>query len=196
MANSVRLEIDFLEILKKRRRWNLYFIIATKDPTDDSKTVLTTLPEEPIKIRKIDNQRIDFEAEGNGETNGLIVFNRAIPADNSLTVRVWVVQSRDNLRNVGDVMSELSDKLGGDASPVTQVVSTALGATTPWLSVAKGVLSAAGIIGDLLEEAKDRKMGFVSLDETFTTEDIKLGELDRSNKVSAFGELGWTYIIE
>lgn len=196
MANTVRLEIDFLEILRKRRRWNLYFIIATQDPTDASKTVLTTVPEEPIKVRSMDNQRVDFEAEGNGETNGLIIFNRAMPADNSVTVRVWVVQSRDNLRSVGDVMGELKTSLGGDTGPVSSAVSAALGATTPWLSVAKGVLSAAGIIGNLLEEAKDRKMGFVSLDETFTAADIKLGELDRNNTVSAFGELGWTYVID
>lgn len=196
MANSVRLEIDFLEILRKRSRWNLYFIFVTEDPTDPSKSVVTTVPSEPIKVRKMDKQRIDFEAEGNGETNGLIVFNRALPADNSVTARLWVVQSRDNLRKVGDVMDEISTKIGGSTGPVTDVVSKALGAASPWLSVAKGLMSVVGVVGEMLEESKDRKMGFVSLDEHFSASDIKLGELDRSNTVSSFGELGWTYTID
>lgn len=195
MPGTVRLEIDFLEIMRKRNRWNLYFLIATEDPTDPSKTVVTSVPQSPILVRKLDDKRVDFEAKGTGETNGMIVMERELPEDNSIRVRLWVVQSRDHTRNAGSILSEVSGKLGGDAGPATDLVTKALGAASPWISITKGILGMSGVIGNMLKASKDKKLGFVSLDESFVEDEFHLGELDRTNTISAFGELGWTYVI-
>lgn len=195
MPGKVRLELDFLEIMRKRNRWNLYFIIATEDPTDPSKTVITSVPSSPIAVRKLDDKRIDFEAKGTGETSGLIVLERDLPEDDSVKVRLWVVQSRDHTRDAGSILSTVSEKIGGDAGPATDVITKALGAASPWVSVAKGVLGMSNVIGNLLKDSQDKKLGFVSLDESFIPEEFDLGELDRTNTISAFGELGWTYVL-
>lgn len=191
---KIRLELDFIEIERKRKRWNIYFILATDHPTDSEQTVLTVFPSHPCPIQPIDNNRIDFEPKGNGELNGLFVLERLMPEDESIRARLWVVQSRDKARNIGAVMEQVSGSLG--ASNVPEVVIKALGAATPWIAVGKTLLSMGSLIGKILKESKDTKKGFINMDESFTPEEIDLGELDRSNRFSGFGEVGWTWVID
>lgn len=194
---KARLEIDYLEIHRSRSRWNIYFIIAAEHPENPAETIITTLPTAPIKMRKMDQNRVDFEAEGSGETNGLMVLEREIPEDRSIRVRIWIVQSRENSRNVGGILSEIQGQLGNDkVVAVKDSLLKAIGTTTPWVGVAGSILGMSGIIGNFLKISKDRKMGFVNLDESFTEEEIQLGELDRMNRISSLGELGWTWVIQ
>jgi len=53
-VQNIRLELDFVEILRARKRWNIYVVIATEDPRDTENTLITTLPSIPIKLRKMD----------------------------------------------------------------------------------------------------------------------------------------------
>jgi len=86
-------------------------IIATDDPSGDSKTMITTVPGEAIKLRKMDGNRVDFESEGHGQTNGLIVLEQKMPSSHSLRVRIWLVQSRNNTRKAGEVLKELGSNM-------------------------------------------------------------------------------------
>lgn len=191
---KIRLELDFIEIERKKRNWNIYFIVATENPEDTEQTVISIFPSSPVKLRKNDNNRIDFEPKGSGEMNGLFVLERDMPADDSIRARVWVVQSRDGARNVGDIMQQVSKSTEGNM--VTDTISKALGTTTPWIAVGKSLLSMGGLIGKFLSKTKDTKKGFVNMDESFTAEEINLGELDRTNRLSGFGEVGWTWAID
>ncbi len=194
---KIRLEIDYIEIKRKRRKWNLYMIIATDDPSDDAKTVITTVPSEAIKLRKMDGNRVDFESEGSGQTNGLIVLERDLPSGHSIRVRIWLVQSRENLRKAGEVLDELGKTMKKEDLDVTFMdVTEALGSVNPWIAVSKDLIGMSGLVGSFLRNSRDRKMGFLNLDENFTDEEIGLGELDRFGKITSVGEAGWTWIIE
>lgn len=190
----IRLELDFIEIHRKRKSWNIYFILATENPEDPAQTVVTVFPHSPVKFNRKGDNRHDFKPKGTGDTNGLFVLERDMPEDESIRARIWAVQSRDNTRKVGDIMQEVSKSTEG--SEVTETVFKALGAASPWIAVGKSILSMSSLIGRFLSEAKDTKKGFVNMDESFTIEEINLGELDRFNQLGDFGEVGWTWVIE
>ncbi len=191
----IRLELDFLEIERGRRKWNLYFIIATEHPDDPSQTVISICPQETIRTTRKDENRIDFEPEGSGgDLNGFFVLEREMPEDNSIRARMWVVQSRRNTRAVGEILQEIGSST--EASEVTDTVLNALGAANPWILVGKSILKMGNIIGGFLSKSKDAKKGFISLDESFTDEEINIGELDRTNRLTGFGKVGWTWVIE
>lgn len=191
---KIRLELDFIEITRKRRNWNIYFILATENPENPAETVISVFPNDTIKLRRNDQNRIDFEPRGTGELNGLFVLERDMPLDDSIRARLWVVQSRDAARNVGTVLHEVAKSTEGNE--VTDTVLKALGTATPWIAVAKSILSMSGLIGKFLSKSKDSKKGFVNMDESFTTEEIDLGELDRTNRLTGFGEVGWTWAVD
>ncbi len=194
---KVRLEIDFIEIKRKRRKWNLYMIIATDDPSDDSKTMITTVPGEAIKLRKMDGNRVDFESEGSGQTNGLIVLERNLPSSHSLRVRIWLVQSRKNTRKAGEVLEELGSTMKKkDMDVVFMETAKALGSVNPWIEISRNLIMMSGMVGTFLRNSDDRHLGFFNLDEHFTEEEIDLGELDRFGKITSVGEAGWTWVIE
>jgi hypothetical protein len=191
---SIRLELDFIEIERRKKRWNIYFILATDHPTDPSQIVLSVFPNSPFRLTPKDHNRIDFEPKGSGNVNGLFVLERKMPEDESIRARLWVVQSRDKARNVGDVMQQVSKSVGG--SKVSESVLTALGAGAPWVAVGKSLLTMSGIIGKFLSKSKDSKKGFINMDESFTVDEINMGELDRSNRLIGFGDIGWTWAID
>jgi hypothetical protein len=41
---NIRLELEKLDILVKRRKWKLYFLIVAEHPDEPDKMVLTTIP--------------------------------------------------------------------------------------------------------------------------------------------------------
>lgn len=192
---KVRLELDYLEIERGRRKWNLYFIIATEHPNDPSQTVISICPQETIRTTRKDENRIDFTPQGTGnDLNGFFVLERELPEDNSIRARMWVVQSRRKTREIGEILKEIGSST--EASEVTDTVLNALGAANPWILVGKSILKMSNIIGGFLSKSKDAKKGFVSLDESFTEEEMSIGELDRNNRLVGFGEIGWTWIVE
>jgi hypothetical protein len=194
---KVRLELDFIEILRKRKRWNLYMILATDDPTDKDKTLISVIPNEPIKLRKMDNNRIDFEADGDGDTNGLILFERLIPKHKSVRARIWIVQSRETTRNTGEVLRKITNVFKKDkVNSTIENLTSALGVANPWLKLPETLLSINGLIGSVLKELKDRKLGFVNMDESFTDEEINMFELDRTGKITSVGKCGWSWSIK
>ena len=120
-----------------------------------------------------------------------------MPQDDSVIARLWVVQSREKARNAGKILSEIGDTLSTeDGKSLTNTAVKLIGAANPWIAIGTGILGLGGIVGGFLNKSKDKKMGFVNLDESFTPEEIDLGELDRSNTISSFGTLSWTWVIE
>jgi len=193
---KVRLELDFIEILRKRRRWNLYFIFATDDPSDYNKTLITVLPNEPIKLRKMDENRIDFKPDGEGDTNGMILLNRRLPRDHTIRARVWVVQSRETTRNTGEVLRHITDvfkkdKIGSKVEKLTSALEVA----NPWIKLPETLISINGVIGSALKELKDRKLGFVNMDESFTEEELNMFDIDRYGIITSVGDCGWSWSI-
>jgi len=190
---SIRLELDSLRILRKRERWKIYFLVATEMPEDPSKTVVARFPDgEPIQLtRKTDNE-VEFAPKG-PNTEGMFLLERAMPADGTLRVSVYVMQQRDGLRKAGNIIEELGS-MGGDNNVASVLKS--LGGATPWTVV--GGLAGKGIsgVGKLLEEAKDRQLGFISMDESFTNDFDNTNEVPRSAKLaSGNAEIAWSWVL-
>ena len=175
--------------MKNKKRWDLYFIIATEHPDKPDEMVITVLPtENTIPVRKSSGNLIEFRPEGTG-ADGLSVLERAIPSDRSVKARLWLMHSRKRLRRTGDILSEISQS--------KQVKTAAeallsLGNISPWIALTMTTLDG---VGRFLARGDDRKMGWVSLDEYFEPE-WKKGSRARENRLSTgFVTVSWSWII-
>jgi hypothetical protein len=187
---TVRLEFESLEILQPKKRWNLYFVLLTEHPTDEDKMVMRIFPEQPIRLRPQSGNAQDFSPEGE-LTNGLIVLERELPADNTLHAQVYLRHSRNAAREIGEVMQEIQESLGDDVLGATADIFNVTG---PWMVIAK---TAFGIVSDILRKVKDRDFGFLSLDQHFTEEFMDNGEYDRKAGFSTQqASLVWTWSVD
>lgn len=189
MAN-IQLELDYIDMMKKRERWNLYFLIATDMPGDSSKMAVSAIPDgRRVKLTRKTGDKYSFKPKGVGAT-GLIVFEAAMPVDLSVRVSLCVMQDRKDLRKTGDILSEVGD-LAGDKNVQAKVIS-ALGNFNPWIVVGSMTV---GALGQIFEKVNDRNMGFLSLNQNF--QEAQQGSFEYSNKVSTgFADLGWTWRVK
>ncbi len=195
MATRIRLEFEELKLDRPKKRWDLYFVVATPDPRDakSDRWIATVCPEPAIPLRPKADNRLDFSPKGVG-ADGLIIFERAMPSTRSLPVRLWVMHSRRATRTAGSVMLEIGKEL--KAKP-TGLAASVLKSAHPWWELGSALVG-AGIskLGQALANVPDRSMGFVSLDENFGVEFEKEIELDRTNRLSTgFGEMTWTWSV-
>lgn len=176
---KIRLEFEKLTINRPKQRWKLYFIVVTEHPTNRDKMVATTVPiNSIIRMKPEQNNVLNFKPEGTG-TDGLFVIERDMPNDLTLKTRVFLRHSRRSVRNTGDLLGKIKDSLGNEAE---DIISNILGTTaTPWLVISK---TALGLLGSTLEKIRDRKFGFVSMDEEFSDEFKNETELDRFSSFS------------
>ncbi len=192
---TVKLEFERLEILLKKRRWKLYFVIVAEHPIDKDKMLLTTVPtagQRYFMLKKHSENTVEFEPESSdGGVEGLTILEREMPADRSLKVRVFLKHSRKSARQIGDILKDVESGLGGQAFGI---VSNILGSTSPWLVIAKTAFS---LVGGILKTINDRDMGYLNMDEDFEEEFEGKKELDRTNKTST-GEakLRWSWKIK
>lgn len=172
---TIILEFSKLQILKDKERWRLYFVLATEHPDDNDKMVITTFPDPYIRLKPNQDNQISFEPEGSGETDGLTVIERVMPADERIKVHVYLRHSRKATRDLGESLKDLQTSLGGDAF---EIVEYLMGASVPWLVVAKKALP---MIGQILSNVGDKDMGFVSMDESFGNDGEQAAALERAN---------------
>jgi len=168
----IRLEIDHLQIHRPKKRWKLYFVVATEHPADPSKMLLATLPQNPILVTPGQENFVNFEANGSG-ANGLFVLSRDMPANRELNVHVHVMHSRRSVTEIGKVLKDIEKGIAGDA---LGVITDVLGTTNPWLTIAKKALP---VVGQILQKIPDRNMGFASMFERFGPEFENEVEVDR-----------------
>ncbi|MBX2877442.1 MAG: hypothetical protein KTR30_35300 [Saprospiraceae bacterium] len=193
MAKQILLQIDYLKILRRRKHWNIYFTIATTSPNDPTKMVITALPENgTLKMTSNTNNELHFVPEGDAGGNGLFVFQHDMPAMYSTQVRLWVMQSRKAIHEVGNILHDISNFLSG--SEEIRESSTNKGVKQPWLTAAKIANQGIGGVGSALSKLDDRDLGFVNMDEHFGHHYDQNFEQDYHNQVSTgYAEIGWTW---
>jgi hypothetical protein len=169
---KVRLEINQLTIDRPKKRWNLYFVLVAEHPTDPDKMVVTTLPNNPIKVTPNQDNNIHFNDDGPG-SEGLLLLKRNMPPGKELNVHFYVRHSRSSIRNAGNALQDIASELGIDALGQIEDI---LGTKYPWLEVTKKSLPH---IGKALARIPDRDMGFISMFERFGDEFQADGEIDR-----------------
>ena len=168
----VRLEIDHLVIHRPKKRWKLYFVVATEHPTDANQMVVAVLPQNPVLVVPGQNNQVSFEDDSPG-ANGLFILSRKMPKNRELNVHVYTMHSRRSLKEIGKILKDIESGIGGDAIGITTDI---LGTTNPWLIIAKKALP---LIGQVMEKIPDRNMGFVTMFERFDSEFEKQVEVDR-----------------
>lgn len=186
---NVRLEIDFVRINRPKRKWRLYFVVLAEHPTDSNKMLLTTLPSEPFLLKNKPNNEYHFDADTEG-SSGLLVLSREMPVKKELNVHIYLRHSRDDARNLGEVLAGIKSELGDGAF---EIVTDILGTTTPWLVVAK---KAKDLIGKILKNMKDRDFGFLSAFETFGKEFENETERDYEKDFTGDASLVYSWSIE
>lgn len=188
---KIRLELHEVEIHRPKQRWNLYFVLATEHPTDEDKMVISMTPSQPIRVRRPDHNVLDLAPDGEG-ADGMILFEREMPADRSIRARIWVRHSRQMHRDVGKLLSNMKNELGEDAFEIVDAVAGLAKNANPWLIAAK---SSVNLIGGILQKLPDRDMGFASMDEVFDDEFLNQGELDRKGGTGNIDAV-WTWSVD
>jgi len=189
--DKIRLELNYIDLERNKKRWSLYFVLATENPEKPEEIVIATLPTTDfIKVRKPADNLVQFEPQGE-DTEGLFALERSMPDDFSVKARLWVMHSRKIQRGIGEKLGKISEFLGG--SEGSEVLAS-LGAVNPWVSIGvKGI----GVIGSALSKIKDRQLGFVNLDEHFNPDGEEDEEMERTNRLSTgFGEIGWSWVVD
>lgn len=185
---KVRLEINQLTIDRPKKRWKIYFVIIADHPTDPDKMVVTTMPNEPIKIVPNQDNTLHFDDEGLG-SEGLLLLKRNMPPGKELNVHFYVRHSRASLRNAVNLMEDLTAELGIDAlGPIDNILGTKM----TWMEITKKSLPH---IGKALAKIPDRDMGFISMFERFGDEFLADGEIDR-RKTGAYCNIVYSWAID
>lgn len=187
----VKLELEKLQILRPKERWQLYFVLVTEHPSEKEKMVITSFPDPYIRVKPSEKNIINFEPVGSPGADGLIVMERDMPTNRMISTRLYLRHSRQSTRDLVQILQDIKGELGGDAM---NIVSNILGTTSPWLVIAK---EAVPLVGGILRKIKDKDFGFVSLDEEFGDEFSNQGEIDRENTFST-GEakICWSWSVK
>jgi hypothetical protein len=184
---NVRLELDFLDLDRRKERWNIYFVVATDHPDDPTKMAISVVPDGlRIPLRNPSDNYYSFQGEGDN-ADGLMIMRRKMPELYSVRARMWMMHDRQGIRNTGDILKEISDIMGGEG------IAQILGNASPWLVVGRAAL---GLVGTAMKKINDRELGFVTLDEYFNPDGEDDPEKSFEKKLSTgYGSLGYSWIL-
>jgi hypothetical protein len=191
--SKLRLELDSLTIHRPKERWNLYFILETEDPTTPGKMLATVIPgDSTIPVRGPADNKVSFGH------SGLFVLERDIDTSTTPAVkaRVWLIHDRASARRTSELISEISGAvkdLGGQLETVNSALNTAL----PWFHVvSSAAVPVSSIVAKITGLVKDRNMGFLSMDEAFSHDEINAGEVSGEYQSSSgYFSLRYTWVI-
>jgi hypothetical protein len=101
------LELESFKILKKRERWQIYFIVYTTNPNNPEKTIIKFVPGgNNICLKPASDNFYSFKPKGVG-ADGLRILHCNLPQENYIDVRMVMMHSRKNMRTVGAKINEI-----------------------------------------------------------------------------------------
>lgn len=187
---KVRLEIDHIKIYRPKKRWKLYFVVMTEHPDDPDKMIVSTFPQQPMKLTPRHENEYQFDTDDPG-AEGLFVMSREMPEDRELNVHIYLRHTRKSVRDLGEILKDVEGGIAGDTfGLVTEIVGTS---TVPWLVIAK---KAVPLIGKVLAKIPDRDLGFVSAFERFGPEFESQGEVDRKKEFSGDASIVYSWSVD
>lgn len=71
--DRIRLELNYLDLDRNKKRWSLYLVLATEHPEIPGDIAVSIIPSNYIKVRKAADNLVQFEPEGEG-TEGLFAL--------------------------------------------------------------------------------------------------------------------------
>ena len=138
--NQIRLELESFKILKKRERWQVYFIVYTTCPDNPEKTIIKFVPGgKNIRLKPLAENFHSFKPSGVG-TDGLRLLHIDMPVEKYVDVRIVMMQSRKKLRTIGAKLNEIKKDLDVKKLKLIKL------SNIQWYVVDKGFDIIAGII--------------------------------------------------
>jgi hypothetical protein len=186
---KIRLEFESLKINLRKRRWKLYFVVCTEHPEDSDKMIVGIIPQTGlIRLKPQMNNEIFFIPDGGDD--GMVVLEREIPEDRHIKVHTYLRHTRQSTRDFGAILLDIKTELGSNAF---EVAENLLGASSPWLIVAKAAIP---LLGAILQKIPDKDFGIINMDYTFATNFESQTEEDLHNRFSTGqAELVWSWCI-
>lgn len=181
---QIRLELESFRILKNRERWQVYFIVYTTYPDNPEKTIIKFVPGgNNIRLKPLAGNFHSFKPSGVG-TDGLRLLHIDMPVEKYIDVRIIMMQSRKKLRTIGAKLNEIKKEIDVKELKLVKL------SNIQWYVIDKGF----DIVSGILENLKDRNMGFVSMDEEFNEEFEQNPNQGRSNTLSSGeAEINWVW---
>lgn len=185
---KVRLELESINILVKRSRWDLYFIVYTNHPTELEKSLIRLLPKTgTIRFTNKSDNPYSFKPKQTGG-DGLKVYQYELSEENSVEIRLCMMQSRKRLRNTAELIADVKDSL-----KIKEMKEVLTLSRLQWFVVDSGIDAVTSILSNL----KDRDMGFISMDEEFGEEFDQNPNQQRTMKISTGkAELTWMWEVK
>lgn len=188
--STIKLSLDSLQVLEKKTRWNLFFIVITDHPTDESQKLVGTFPTggEQIQLKPETNNQYSFVAQGAKPGDGMELLSIQNPSVQSLDVQIYV-KNKGALSKVADVLGTLK---GQANAKDFESLPGFLGKAASWVSVQSKAITD---IVNILEKMPDRAMGMVDMGLNFSELTTAAPVITRSNKTST-GEVEFTWTWE
>ncbi len=190
--DTARLELISFELLLKKERWAIYFILATKHPTEKGKYILTIVPDTgTIPLRKLADNKFSFRPEGVG-ADGFSIIETEIERNETTRAHMYMMHSRSGVRKFGEILGEIKDEIIKDGTLISSITNIAASKSPQWILIDKGF----DFIQNILKNTKDRNLGLVSLDDDFGKEFDKNLYQERSNTLSTGNaKITWSWSI-
>lgn len=185
---TARLDLDHLEILVPKKRWQLYFLLILQSQ-NESDVVLSVLPERCITVKPEANNVVAFKPEGK-HTEGMKLLELPVVSGTSFKIRLYLYHSRNKLSNTVSILNEAVNTNAATISGNLKKISLN---AIPWYSIGVGSVK---VLDTILQSIPDRDMGVLILDESFGDEINGTREIKRSNTLSS-GEVkvNWRWSI-
>lgn len=182
--NNATLTLDKIQILKKRKNWNLYLILAINHPTDASKKLVRIIPDGHfIDLRKLTNDSYSFVPQGGEPGDGLELICMPLQTGEVIDAQMYI-KNHEGIKKWISVLRQIKEDLKGES-----LTSSGIGnklTSGAWMAVGGQVLES---IGKVMNDIPDRDMGMLSMG-------IDTNQISKSEEKYTFSNKSTTGEIE
>ena len=188
--STVELKLDSIELSGSDKERAIYFVLAATSTENAQSLAVSHLPDSGNLTIGKHQTEYDFAPAGDSG-GGLFLLSTQVPASNMLNVRLWVMESHVLLKDIGKILSGISNFVETDVEK--SGLFQAIGGLSP--VVLTGITSVSdGLskLGNALAQTGDKQIGFISMDQSFDAVSFPLN--CTQTMMSGGGKLSWTWL--
>ena len=189
-ASTVELKLNSIELNRQRKERDLYFVLAATNAETPGSLAVSHLPDTGSMTLGKHQTEYNFAPPGDAG-GGLFLFAMPMPASKTLFVRVWVMESKQKQKDLGNLLTGVADF--NDNSVEKSGLFQAIGGLSPLVITGlKTANDGLAKLGAALAQSGDKQLGFVSMDQSFET--VTLPMTCTQMMMSGEGKLSWTWL--
>lgn len=189
---TVELKLNAISLTRNRRQRDLYFVLAVSDASDNQHIAVTHLPSEGVLTLGKHQTSYSFIPEGD-PGGGLFLLALPMPGNQTLSVRLWLMEARNQRKDLGKLLTGISDFV--ESNVEKNGLLQAIGGLNPLLITGfKTANEGLSQVGEVLAQSGDKQVGFVSLDQSFNA--VTLPLICTQNLMSGQGQISWTWAYQ